>query len=124
MGKNLWPKLWRPLLALASKCFLLKRTHMLRGLFALARWAPDTASTLRVAAHMQDALSLSFDDALVQARKHSAMFLVCKFLAYLYAYCPVDAVSHIAAQYRSAIRVRVKYFFKTMLRLFQTLKWQ
>ena len=104
MGQNLWPQLWRPLLALASKYFLLRRTHMLRCLFTLARWAPDTASTLRVAAHMQDALSLSFDDALVHARKHSAMLLVCKFLAYLYAYWPADAISHVAAQYRFDIR--------------------
>ena len=102
MGKNPW----RPLLALASKYFLLKRKHMLRYLFTLARWAPDTASTLRVAAHMQDALSLSFDDALVKARTHSAMVLVCKFLAPLYACMPLNAISHIAEQYRFDIRGR------------------
>ena len=105
-GKNLWQNLGRALLALASKHFLLRRTHMLRCLFTLARWAGDTASTLRVAAHMQDTLSLGFDDALVQARKHSAMFLVCKFLAPLYSCMPVNAIGHIAAQYRFDVRGR------------------
>ena len=104
IGKNLWQNLCRGLLALVSTHFLLKRTHMLRCLFTLARWEPDTASTLRVAAHMEDALALSFDDALVKARKHSAMFLVCKFLAPLYACMPLNAIDHIAAQYRFNIR--------------------
>ena len=94
------------LLALISQYFLLRRTHMLRCMFALARWASDTALTLRVAANMEDALSLSFDDALVKAREHSAMLLVCKFLAPLYACMPVNAVSHIATQYRFDIRGR------------------
>lgn len=106
MGKSFWQRLWRPLLALASKYFLPRRKHMLRCLFRLARWAPDTASTLRVAAHMEDALSLSFDDALAQARKHSATLLVCKFLAYLYAFCPADSIRHVAAQYRLDVRVK------------------
>lgn len=105
-GRNFWPKFWLPLLALASKYFLLRRKNILRLLFALARWAPATASTLRVAAHMEDTLSLGFDDALVQARKHSAMLLVCKFLAPLYACMPLNAIGHIAAQYRFDIRGR------------------
>ena len=106
IGKSFWPKLSRLLLAQGSKYFLLRRTRMLRCLFALARWVPDTASTLRVAAHMEDVLSLNFNDALVQARKHSVMFLVCKFLAPLYACMPVNAIGHIAAQYRFDIRGR------------------
>ena len=104
MAKSLWQNLWGVLLALASKYLLLRRTLMLRCLFTLALWASDSALTFRVAAQMQESLSLSFDDALVKARKHSAMLLVGKFLAPLYACMPVNAIDHIAAQYRFNIR--------------------
>ncbi|MCY0858655.1 hypothetical protein [Cupriavidus sp. D39] len=77
---------------------------MLRWAFALATWLPDTASTLRVAAHMQDRLSLGADDALMRARKHAAMFRVCRLLPHLYASMPDDAVQQIVARYQFDIR--------------------
>lgn len=104
IGKIAWRYLWRPLLAFASKHLLLRRARVLRCLFMLACCAGDTAATLRVAAHIEDTLSLSPDDALVKARRHAAMGLVCRFLAPLYACSPVNAIGHIAAKYRFDIR--------------------
>lgn len=89
---------------LGGTYFLKHRTRVLKWLFTLAAWRPDTASTSRIAAHMEEVLLLDADSALESARRNTTMFRVFNLLSYLYASMPNNAVEHIVRQYRFEVR--------------------